>query len=926
MKKNFLLFFLLISTVIFAQGTYYNAINVSDPELITKLHNLINPHTVVSYDSFDETNIANFASYSNPSGGRSVTCVYSSYVHNYTGKFSWGTMSREHTWCHSWMPSGAEGSPQYSDQHHLFPTNQNQVNGVRSNYPLGEVVTVTSKYLEGTFGKDAKGNTVYEPRASHKGDAARALFYMSVCYDGQGGRWTIPNNLMNQDQEVLKKWNKLDPPDEWELKRNDYVYSIQKNRNPFVDHPEYADYIDFKTLTYIASPAQLAAEPSSYVTNFSSASVTDSSITLKWTDAAGAQLPSGYLLVASAANGTLTVPADGYNYPADSDLSDGSAKVKIAYAAADSFVFSNLKAGTAYKFRIYSFNGDANTTNYKTDGSFPEVAETTKGTFSGTVELFAENFETDSLGKFTAVNLAGNKNWIVQVYQSNHYASMTNYQADATCNDWLITAPLKFDDYVAETLTFKTQNAYNVGEALEVMVSTNYSGSGDPTAATWTKLSATLDPHTGTGYGKFTESGNVDLSSYTGTGYVAFHYYGPNTTTWSVDDVVITGQTKSSEPVAPVVSTAAVSDVQKTTAVAGGTVSFDGGSAITSAGVCWSTNVNPTLSDNTVSVSTTTGSFTTTISGLSAGKVYHVRAYATNSIGTSYGNDVTFKTQDNEVVIGAEDLFISEYVEGSSNNKYIEIFNGTGRAVDLADYKLLLYTNGGIVAKNDKALSGTLENNSVKVYRNTSAVVYKGEAEVSDAANFNGDDAIALFKISANSNVDIFGVIGSRPLNHWYAPGNIVTNEMTLVRKSSVTKGIKVNPAAGDSTAFLSLATEWDVLGRDDVSNLGVHTMILSSVEESRPVQAVSDYLLTQNYPNPFNPSTQIEFHMPQSGNVRLCVYNSLGEIIKTLYNGFATEGIHRVDFNGDGLSSGIYLYRLETAGFSATRKMLLVK
>jgi endonuclease I len=246
-------------------GDYYNTINVSNPTFVDDLKTRIrSPYTKVSYDNFDETNVANYASYNKGDGTRGVVCVYSGYEFVYSGTFAWTTMSREHTWCHSWMPTYSSTSGnEYADQHHLFPTHQNSANGVRSNHPLGEVVTVTSSFLEGKYGKDANNNNVYEPRDSHKGDAARAILYMALRYDDvNGNNWDF-NWLNNtrlpylneapQDLNLLLSWHQNDPPDTWEIGRNDYIQSIQQNRNPFIDHPEYVDYIDFNEMTYKSS-------------------------------------------------------------------------------------------------------------------------------------------------------------------------------------------------------------------------------------------------------------------------------------------------------------------------------------------------------------------------------------------------------------------------------------------------------------------------------------------------------------------------------------------------------------------------------------------------------------------------------------------------------------------------------------------------
>ena len=94
----------------------------------------------------------------------------------------------------------------------------------------------------------------------------------------------------------------------------------------------------------------------------------------------------------------------------------------------------------------------------------------------------------------------------------------------------------------------------------------------------------------------------------------------------------------------PVVSTAEVTDITATTATCGGTVTDDGGLDITARGVCWSTSHNPTFSDSHTIDGTGTGSFTSSLTGLSASTTYYVRAYATTALTTSYGNEVSFTT------------------------------------------------------------------------------------------------------------------------------------------------------------------------------------------------------------------------------------------------------------------------------------------
>ncbi|MCA0389082.1 MAG: T9SS type A sorting domain-containing protein [Bacteroidetes bacterium] len=102
----------------------------------------------------------------------------------------------------------------------------------------------------------------------------------------------------------------------------------------------------------------------------------------------------------------------------------------------------------------------------------------------------------------------------------------------------------------------------------------------------------------------------------------------------------------------------------------------------------------------------------------------------------------------------------------------------------------------------------------------------------------------------------------------------------------------------------------------------GIATSIFEKDENELPV----DFNLDQNFPNPFNPSTKISFSIPQSGMVNLAVYNSVGELVKVLVNEQMSQGKYNVDFDGAGLSSGIYFYRLVSEGTVLSKKMILLK
>ena len=186
---------------------------------------------------------------------------------------------------------------------------------------------------------------------------------------------------------------------------------------------------------------------------------------------------------------------------------------------------------------------------------------------------------------------------------------------------------------------------------------------------------------------------------------------------------------------------------------------------------------------------------------------------------TGYWLDV-YQTGDNGP---ASDLFFSEYLEGTGSNKALEIYNGTGSAVDLSDYRVEYFPDSYTVPCQSLDLSGELESGEVYVIANPgsfAAIRDRSDLLNSSVTSFDGDDHIALKKLSTGTYVDIFGRIGTDPGSYW-GSGTLVTKDRTLVRKSNVTGGVTSNPVSG----FPTLATEWVSYPVNSYHHLGSHSL-----------------------------------------------------------------------------------------------------
>ena len=163
------------------------------------------------------------------------------------------------------------------------------------------------------------------------------------------------------------------------------------------------------------------------------------------------------------------------------------------------------------------------------------------------------------------------------------------------------------------------------------------------------------------------------------------------------------------------------------------------------------------------------------------------------------------------------DLLISEYIEGSSYNKALEIYNGTGAPVDLADYALEVYFNGSSTSGTSIALSGSLADGEVFVFAhsNADAAVLAQADQTYGGGLFNGDDAVAL--VRQGQPVDVIGQIGVDPGSQW-GDSATGTQNQTLRRNADVASG------RTDGSSAFDPALEWTSAGQDSFDDLGSHS------------------------------------------------------------------------------------------------------
>lgn len=275
--KSIALFFLGLlifeqAQAVIPSGYYDETDGLMKVALKTKLYNIIKGHTSLSYDALWTA----FQTTDKRSDGK-VWDIYSNstnyvFITNQCGNYSGegSCYNREHSFPKSWF--GGEIAPMYTDLFHLYPSD-GYVNNTRSNYPFGNVTTVSkasnNNYsLLGTSTESGSSLTVFEPADELKGDMARTYFYMVTRYENLVAGWKSNANtemlggnaypaFSNWALKVLLEWSRMDPVSAKERARNEVIYAnFQHNRNPFIDYPSLAEYVWGDSTTFAFHPSK----------------------------------------------------------------------------------------------------------------------------------------------------------------------------------------------------------------------------------------------------------------------------------------------------------------------------------------------------------------------------------------------------------------------------------------------------------------------------------------------------------------------------------------------------------------------------------------------------------------------------------------------------------------------------------------------
>jgi len=362
------LLIIFFANLVFAQipsGYYDNASGLDDAALKSALNNIIDDHTEYPYTS-SGTDVWDILKISDrdPNNSSNIITIYTQYSINAAQEYNSGNgWNREHVWAKSHGDFGtATGTG--TDLHNLKPADVT-INSSRNNKDFddgGTSVTDNSPPSGYNGSTDCNAtSTTWEPPDGVKGDVARIIFYMVTRYEGENGEVDLEmvdyadsspaGEPYHGVQSTLYSWHIADTVDSFERNRNNIIHDYQGNRNPYIDHPEYANYI------WGGGSPSTNPEPTNHITNYTAGRI----ITLTWTDPNSGVLPDGYIVkMSSSSYASITDPSDG-------TVETASNTIKYVSYGVQTATMGPLSGSSTWYAKIFPYTNIGSNINYKTD-------------------------------------------------------------------------------------------------------------------------------------------------------------------------------------------------------------------------------------------------------------------------------------------------------------------------------------------------------------------------------------------------------------------------------------------------------------------------------------------------------------------------------------------------------------------------------
>lgn len=872
MKKLTPLLMLLFSITAFSQvPTYYNDVNLTltgtalKNALATKI---INTHTnSLSYSQiWDASKITDV----NPSNSAEVLLIYG-YENGSDGDTNndrerginstcgagscVGLWNREHVYANSLATpdlddSGTSGPP-YADAHNLRPCDS-PTNSSRGN----------KLFADGSGNSGAVTGGWY-PGDEWKGDVARIAMYMYLRYGSQclptalgvGSSASTPDDMI----DLFLEWNAEDPVSDFEKQRNTYHDSAgtyaQGNRNPFIDNPAFATTIWGGPQAEDLFGGSSDTEAPTVPTNLASSNITGNSFTVSWT--------------ASTDNVSVT----GYNV-----LLNG---IQVGTSSTTSYNATGLSTSTAYTVTVQAYDAANNTSS-----SSSSLVVNTSATGGTATDLFiSEYIEGSSNNKALEIANFTGSSVDLSIYSLKRQANGAgSWSSGLSLSGTLANGAV----YVVANSSAGT-TVTNAADLTTGNVALSFNGD-DPVGLFKNDVLIDIIGVFDAGSNNFAQNVTLQRKSTVtapNTTYTASEWNSLAQDTFSGlgSHTFDAGSSDTEAPTAP--TSLSSSNLADTSVTLSWTASTD------NVGV-----VSYTIYRDATSIANT-ASTSYSVTGLTASTsyVFTVRANDAAANQSTDSNSLNVTTTGSSSS-NATDLFFSEYIEGGSNNKALEIANFTGSSADLSIYSIKRQTNGAGSWSSGLSLSGTLLHGNTYVIANSSAsstVTNLADLTTGNVSlTFNGNDPVGLFKNDVL--IDIIGTFDG-------GSSNFAIN-VTLQRKSSV---------KSPNTTYT--ASEWNSFAQDTFTGLDAHAV--DGITNTFMGTTDADWDTATNWSFTRNPSNE---NVVISSNVTVNASGSISVADLTMESGAAlTVATNLTNTGTVTINSGASLIAKNSTAFDLT-------